>query len=679
MPVTLDGEILFEAAEVSTTLPPADGRPTVGDTVLLLRSNEGLSAGDVCVVASDDHDSRPYKLTPPTGGDARGYFRAHEVQKLLAVPNAGVVSGGGSGSHTGQGALLTAGNARVGLRVTVGGGGSHTGQGTLLGWKVGGTRHGDTGGGLSSDNFCRVNFENGGEWNLSMLEVTIVGAVAASFVVAGGGRTARDGRYVQVGGETNEGRAVYSQQNGPGKIYFQSSRWRVTGNNGIGGWWYSSPESTDQEPPTGQWTTQGYTGEGAEPAPTVSRGDAPGREHSFGRDQCRVCLGCGACTGFGARCCNHADGRPRGEDCGCGGGDRGCDACGLCRSCSEAWPCGTGGQSPHVVLAAGGGDGRTEVTVGMVVRHRQNGTTHTVTAVQDRALEVNGNITIDPPTGSGAMDNIELGHNFWDTFERLPVGRVVVLSCPQGHELRDCGTAADNGWACDARNEPGGCLRGCTGFRQSAGWGRWQCQPCDYDICDRCAAQRRSGPAPAATARRLVEGDRVSLAPGQSASRLPRRWRDLVRDVAVIGIGMIIEDDHSDVPYKVRSDDGQTHWFAPADIVAAVDGGGGASGGGGGAGSDWSDVGGRPTVGDHVRLKISKEGLSLGDICEVMSDDEDDDPFKLKKLGTSSTKQYFKEEHVQKITAAGQASSATPVRLSPIPPQTGPLFCSVHS
>ena len=59
----------------------------------------------------------------------------------------------------------------------------------------------------------------------------------------------------------------------------------------------------------------------------------------------------------------------------------------------------------------------------------------------------------------------------------LGAAAAIVLECPQGHPLVDRGTGADNGWACDARKEPGGCARGCTGFRQSAGWGRFQCAP----------------------------------------------------------------------------------------------------------------------------------------------------------------------------------------------------------
>jgi hypothetical protein len=63
-------------------------------------------------------------------------------------------------------------------------------------------------------------------------------------------------------------------------------------------------------------------------------------------------------------------------------------------------------------------------------------------------------------------------------------------TCGNGHRL--VRNLEDNGWACDGRDLPGGCKRGCTGFRQSAGWGRYRCATCDYDLCDRCYEARRS-------------------------------------------------------------------------------------------------------------------------------------------------------------------------------------------
>jgi hypothetical protein len=69
--------------------------------------------------------------------------------------------------------------------------------------------------------------------------------------------------------------------------------------------------------------------------------------------------------------------------------------------------------------------------------------------------------------------------------------------------------------------------------------------------------------------------------------------------------------------------------------------------------SGWTTCAGRPTKGDHVKLKISKEGLSPGDICEVTQDDRDQSPYKLTKLGTSSVKSYFKVDDVDKVQRSG--------------------------
>lgn len=65
-------------------------------------------------------------------------------------------------------------------------------------------------------------------------------------------------------------------------------------------------------------------------------------------------------------------------------------------------------------------------------------------------------------------------------------------TCLNGHALEDVGTN-DNGWACDGRNSERGCARGCTGFYQSASWGRWRCSSCDYDLCDMCYARDAGG------------------------------------------------------------------------------------------------------------------------------------------------------------------------------------------
>jgi hypothetical protein len=98
-----------------------------------------------------------------------------------------VVEGVSPGS---AGAVLTASNASVGLAVSMAGTGSRTGPGRLLGWKLDGVRTGDTSGGLSSDGYCRVNFERGGGWNVPMDKVHLAGdgTVASGAVTFQGGR-----------------------------------------------------------------------------------------------------------------------------------------------------------------------------------------------------------------------------------------------------------------------------------------------------------------------------------------------------------------------------------------------------------------------------------------------------------------------------------------------------------
>lgn len=70
---------------------------------------------------------------------------------------------------------LTPTNAKVGMRVFMASDDDgHTGAGTLLGWKVDGERTGDTSGGLRSDGYCRVDFDDGGAWNVNMSECTLI-------------------------------------------------------------------------------------------------------------------------------------------------------------------------------------------------------------------------------------------------------------------------------------------------------------------------------------------------------------------------------------------------------------------------------------------------------------------------------------------------------------------------
>eukprot|EP00930_Biecheleria_cincta_P038241 TRINITY_DN26277_c0_g1_i1.p1 TRINITY_DN26277_c0_g1~~TRINITY_DN26277_c0_g1_i1.p1 ORF type:complete len:815 (-),score=130.86 TRINITY_DN26277_c0_g1_i1:201-2615(-) len=72
----------------------------------------------------------------------------------------------------------------------------------------------------------------------------------------------------------------------------------------------------------------------------------------------------------------------------------------------------------------------------------------------------------------------------------------VTTKCKQGHGLVAVGRQHNGSWACDAQKEPGGCLSGCTGFNQSAGWYRYRCDKCDYDLCGKCIERREGKAAP---------------------------------------------------------------------------------------------------------------------------------------------------------------------------------------
>lgn len=59
----------------------------------------------------------------------------------------------------------------------------------------------------------------------------------------------------------------------------------------------------------------------------------------------------------------------------------------------------------------------------------------------------------------------------------------VLVSC-HGHALVQ--NFNDNGWACDGRLLAGGCIQECTDFNQTAGWRRYRCNACDFDLCEGC-------------------------------------------------------------------------------------------------------------------------------------------------------------------------------------------------
>lgn len=62
--------------------------------------------------------------------------------------------------------------------------------------------------------------------------------------------------------------------------------------------------------------------------------------------------------------------------------------------------------------------------------------------------------------------------------------------CKKGHALVPLGTSRDNGWHCDGRADPGGCLSGITGRGETRGMLRFRCTSCDYDLCEKCFLAR---------------------------------------------------------------------------------------------------------------------------------------------------------------------------------------------
>ena len=54
------------------------------------------------------------------------------------------------------------------------------------------------------------------------------------------------------------------------------------------------------------------------------------------------------------------------------------------------------------------------------------------------------------------------------------------------HALKFLDITMDNGWACDARHLPGGCLNGIKDFKQTKNIKRFRCMQCNYDLCEKC-------------------------------------------------------------------------------------------------------------------------------------------------------------------------------------------------
>jgi hypothetical protein len=119
----------------------------------------------------------------------------------------------------------------------------------------------------------------------------------------------------------------------------------------------------------------------------------------------------------------------------------------------------------------------------------------------------------DPRAGKHSPEEKEFSSADGTKFASLstfPIAEPVYM-CDNSHPLEALGTNQDNGWSCSGMNIlPGGCKKGCTGFRQSGGWDRWRCAHCDFDLCDECLESKR------------VPGDEKSETVEMARARLAR-------------------------------------------------------------------------------------------------------------------------------------------------------------
>lgn len=94
---------------------------------------------------------------------------------------------------------------------------------------------------------------------------------------AGGRGSSVNGRYVPT--DSYNGKPKYRQQNGQAIIYFDVF-WKINFRDDCRGWYYSHPHHDAVVPPRGEWTTEGYSGGDADPAPEVGVASAP-YQHFF--------------------------------------------------------------------------------------------------------------------------------------------------------------------------------------------------------------------------------------------------------------------------------------------------------------------------------------------------------------------------------------------------------------
>ncbi|CAE7662322.1 Ufd4 [Symbiodinium pilosum] len=114
------------------------------------------------------------------------------------------------------------------------------------------------------DHGLRAKYRVGAE---GKYDLRLVGRVTSVLVQgAGGVGDSCNGRY-HIEGCFN-GKPKFKKQGGSAIMYY-AGRWKINHQDSTTGWYYCYPDCDVPTPPTGHWSTQGYSNGDADPAPTV--------------------------------------------------------------------------------------------------------------------------------------------------------------------------------------------------------------------------------------------------------------------------------------------------------------------------------------------------------------------------------------------------------------------------